>query len=191
MRNRPSLRFLISAAAIAVALAIGGCDSGSESDDEKRTDDDKVTPAGAELDLGETAKVSLDGGLVAVTVRDIEPAPEGDLDGLEGFDPTKQDLFYVHYETEVESEKGAGIDPSALLADVRGQYGSEVADAYLETDLANCTYPPEFLKGVAAGDTFDLCTVQIAPKGETIDGATFTHIGSAYDIVDGEPIVWQ
>ncbi|MDN5893535.1 MAG: hypothetical protein L0H93_05865 [Nocardioides sp.] len=154
------------------------------------TADADLTPAGEELSIGDTATVTDEDGLVVkLTVSEIEEGTSAQLKELNlKEDPNKYTPFFVKVTGEVVSGDASGYDPST---DLTGMIGEQPATHLIEFTSFDPCNGESFDSEVKPGDTLDSCTIQLASKGETVDGVMFDSSDTDYDVYDGEPLFWR
>ena len=186
----PSPSPSVSAAASASAAPVGEVDLGA------------VTPAGAQLKIGEKAVFAITGaiengqrvkGTVGVTVTAITAGKQADLAPLKLGDQAKG--LVPHYtRITITNESGSSFarldvpGPRGLLAD-----GSRAQTVSIIGDFAPCdgmAAPKDF---TTKGASYEICEVSLAPAAAKVTGAQ--SIGPTVDVEGApdygrDPVVW-
>lgn len=166
-------------------------ESGSESEDPGDGGSDAtLTPAGDELSIGDSATVKTkEGAVVKLTITEIEEGTKAHLDQLRvDKDTSTLTPFFVHMTAEVVSGNAENYDPAM---DITGLIDENPATQLIKFSAFEPCENNGFDPDVAEGDTVESCTIQIADKGSTVDGAAFTSSDTEYDKFDGQPVTWR
>lgn len=150
-----------------------------------------LTPPGTELSIGDTATVTTEeGAVVNLTVTEIEEGTSAQLDEMQvDADTSTLTPFFVKVTAEVVSGDAANFDPAVDITGLIGE--NQGADQLIKFQAFAPCENDGFDPGAQPGDTVESCTIQIADKGSTVDGAAYTANDTDYDRYDGQPVVWR
>ncbi|WP_051218319.1 hypothetical protein [Nocardioides insulae] len=176
-------------------------ETASEAPSESPAEDQAAAPAGdlsepgSSLAIGEAATLPVnDGkGVLEITVTGIEQGTSKDIAQFEftGDDkPSDYTPFYVQVTGKVVSGDVVDYDPAD---DVSGMIGEEGATDLIEFgDFKPCD-GDGYEDGAKPGDLNQSCTIALAPKGQTVDGAFYSDSSSEskYSAWDNNQITWN
>jgi hypothetical protein len=193
----PSSRRPLVAAALAAALLVAGCSSGSGGDDEPKADVPKgfdvpagvtLTAAGSTVKAGESASVvyEVDDAASAITVR-VKAVRKGTMKDFRFFslDAAGRASTPYYVDVAVRNEGPAGLGGVTLPVLAHTASNTVYPPNELVGTFKPCpssALPKSFLKGATA----QLCMIFLLPKGETLSTVDL-QTGSEADAIHWRP----
>ncbi|TXL61169.1 hypothetical protein [Aeromicrobium terrae] len=197
MKPVPSSRRPLVAAALAAALLVAGCSSGSGGDDEPKADVPKgfdvpagvtLTAAGSTVKAGESASVvyEVDDAASAITVR-VKAVRKGTMKDFRFFslDAAGRASTPYYVDVAVRNEGPAGLGGVTLPVLAHTASNTVYPPNELVGTFKPCpssALPKSFLKGATA----QLCMIFLLPKGETLSTVDL-QTGSEADAIHWRP----
>lgn len=177
---------------LAISLLVGACDDGSDQEPEESLSGGLTAP-GSTLELGETARLSLDDGalVIDIAVTDISEASEVDRAELVFQDSSAYDVYFVRYKFTLVSGVPGSSDVVRHLYAYPNDGDSDIANPlHISRPFPPCQ-EKKLPLDAAKGTSVNSCAIYVVDKGEPGPVRVALRDSYNYEVVEDDDIEWR